>query len=409
MKDSLPMSLRQLNKLDVIRRVERKEITQTTAAGLLRVTDRTIRNHLDRLTQEGPGFLRHGLKGRPSNNQIPDAERKKMEMLLRDKYPDFGPTFAAEKLNESHGIDHDPKTVRRIQISLGLWKSKPTRKQAEHRSWRMRRSARGEMVQFDGCYHVWLEGRLLDDEGRPVEICLLLAVDDATGEILDAQFAPHEGVLPVMGFWLEYAGIHGLPKSIYLDRFSTYSMNARLAEENPDTLTQFERAAKEAGIEIIHAHCPQGKGRVERSFRTLQDRLAKEMRLQDISTVETANEFLRAIFIPDFNRRFGREARRRGDLHRRPSERELADVLPYVFCRQDQRVIQNDFTVAHNRNRFQLLKTPRLAMRPREHVDVYELPSGEIHLFVRGKRANHSLLPKDACKIQGKQQIQTLA
>lgn len=394
MENSLPMTLKQLGRLDVISRAARREMTQREAAKMLHVTDRTVREYLRRLEREGPGFLRHGLKGRPSNNRTPEKERKEIESLLQSKYPDFGPTLATEKLRELHGIDRDRKTVLAIQISLGLQKPRHAKKKAAHRAYRTPRSKLGELVQFDGSYHFWLETRLLDDDGNPVELCLLLAIDDATGRILDAQFAPHEGVLPVMGFWLDYAGIHGLPKSIYLDRFSTYSMNHRLAKENPDTLTQFQRAAKEAGVEVVHAHSAQGKGRVERCFGTLQDRLVKEMRLADVCTVEAANTFLREVFIFDFNRRFGRAAAKRGDFHRRVSKKELTDVLPYVFCRREQRVIRNDFTIPFKKDRFQLLPTPRLHMRPKERVDVHQLPDGDIRLLVRGKRANYHALPQ---------------
>jgi hypothetical protein len=395
------MSLRQLNKLDIIRRVERREIAQVAAAKLLDVTDRTIREYLQRLSSEGPAFLQHGLKGRPSNNALPRKETNRIERLLKTRYPDFGPTFAAEKLLELHGIDRDPKTVRAVQIRLGLWKSRSARTAAEHRFFRERRGAFGEMVQFDGSYHDWFEGR-----GGIHEACLLLAIDDATGCVTHAQFAPHEGVLPVMGFWLEYARIQGIPKAVYLDRFSTYSMNMKLAKENPDTLTQFERAAKEVGIEVIHAMSPQAKGRVERAFETWQDRLPKELRLQGISTVEEANRFLTRVFIPSFNKKFGREARHPGNLHRKPTHRELTDILPYIFCRQEKRTIQNDFTVPYKTRWFQLLPTARLALRPKELVQVHEFPDGEVHLLVRGKEANfHALANRQT---QTKQRAQTL-
>lgn len=361
---------------------------------MIHATDRTIRRQLARLEHEGPAFLQHGLKGQPSHNRIPDRETKQIERLLRERYPDFGPTFAAEKLLEFHGVDRDPKTIRRIQVRLGLFTPRRALKKVAHRFWRMRRSTFGEMVQFDGSYHPWLEDRLFDAQGRSAELCLLLAVDDATGNILDAQFAPHEGVLPVMGFWLAYAHIHGLPKSVYLDRFSTYSMNVKLAAENPDTLTQFERAAKEAGVDVIHAYSPQAKGRVENAFGTLQDRLVKELRLRNILTVEEANAFLRKTFIPSYNRKFGKAPARLGDLHRKPTERELRDILPHVFCRREHRVIQNDFTVPYKTRRFQLLPTPRLAVRPKEQVEVHEFPNGSVSLLIRGKKANFHPLPK---------------
>lgn len=361
---------------------------------MLGLTDRTVRRQLIRLKTEGPKFLQHGLKGQPSHNRLLGDEVKKIERLLREKYPDFGATFAAEKLSELNGIDRDPKTIRHIQVRLGLFTPRKVSKKITHRFWRVRRSVFGEMAQFDGSYHRWLEDRLLDAAGQPAELCLLLAVDDATGHILDAQFAAHEGVLPVMGFWLSYAHIRGIPKAIYLDRFSTYSMNVKLARENPDTLTQFERSAKEVGIEVIHAYSPQAKGRVENIFGTLQDRLVKEMRLRNIGTVEEANMFLRKIFIPSYNRKFGKPPGKPGDLHRIPSERELQDILPHIFCRRESRVIQNDFTIPYKTTWFQLLPTSRLAVRPKEKVEVHEFPNGSINLLVRGKQANFHTLPE---------------
>lgn len=383
MQTILPMSVRQLNHLDILRRAERAELTQQKAAALLMVTDRTVRRQLLRLKKEGPGFLQHGQKGHPSHNRLPAKEAGQIEALLRTKYPDFGPTFAAEKLLELHGIHHDPKTIRRIQVRLGLFIPRRAQTRIIHRFKRERRATRGELVQFDGSYHNWFEGR-----GGITKSCLLLAVDDATGDILDAQFGDHEGVLPVMSFWLAYAHIHGIPRAVYLDRFSTYSMNVKLARENPDTLTQFERAAKECGMEVIHAYSPQAKGRVENAFGTLQDRLVKELRLANISTITEANTFLRRSFIPSYNRKFGKAPAHFGDLHRKPTERELRDILPYIFCRRETRVIQNDFTLPYKTVRLQLLPTPRLAMRPKERVEVHELPGGSIHLFLRGKPAN---------------------
>lgn len=401
MEHTLPMSVKQLNVLDILRRVGRGELTAVKAGAILHIDERSVRRKVGRLLGEGPVSLQHGLKGRMSNNALPPKEANRIQQLLRTKYPDFGPTFAAEKLCELHHIHRDPKTIRSIQIRLGLWKPRSSRTAAEHRFFRERRDVFGEMQQFDGSYHDWFEGR-----GGIGEACLLLAIDDATGCITHAWFAPHEGVLPVMGFWLEYAHLQGLPKAIYLDRFSTYSMNVKLSRENPDTLTQFERAAKEVGMEVIHAMSPQAKGRVERVFETLQDRLPKELRLRGISTVEEANQFLATTFIPLFNKKFGRDAKRSGNLHRKPSERELTDILPYIFCRREKRTIQNDFTVPYKTRWFQLLPTPRLAMRPKESLWVHEFPDGDIRLLVRGKQANFCSLPHRQTKT--KQRAQTL-
>ena len=389
MEQLLPMSLIQLNKLDILQRAQRREITQKQASEMLNVKERTVRRQLARLKTEGPVSLQHGLKGQSSNNALPVKEVKKIEDLLIKKYNDFGPTLATEKLEELHGIKRHPKTIGVIQIRLGLFKPKRTRKKVVHRTWRLRRALFGELVQFDGSYHDWFEGR-----GGIDEACLLLAIDDATGNILHAKFDKHEGVLPVMAFWLDYANIQGIPKEIYMDRFSTYSMNMKLAAENPDTLTQFERVCREIGTRAIHAYSSQAKGRVERVFKTLQDRLVKEMRIEDISGVKEANIFLKELFIPMFNKRFGKEARVKGNLHRLPSKTELQDILPYIFCRLKSRVIQNDFTISYDNRWIQILPTKRLAVRPKERIEVHELPDESIHLFIRGKMVNYSIIPK---------------
>ncbi len=383
MQKTLPMSLQQLSHLDVLRQAERKDITHLQAADLLKVNEKTIRRQLIVLDDEGPGFLQHGLKGRMSNNRIPKKEEETIESLLRDKYPDFGSTFACEKLEELHGIDRDPKTIRRIQLHLGLCVSRRHKETVRHLQKRKPRSVFGELAQFDGSYHNWFEGR-----GGILEACLLLAVDDATSGILYAEFAQHEGVLPVMDFWLRYAGIHGIARAVYLDRFSTYSMNHKLAKENPDTLTQFERASKEVGMEVIHAQSPQAKGRVENKFGTLQDRLVKELRLRNITTTKEANIFLFKAFIPAYNKKFAKQAEKKGNLHRKPSTAELTDILPYIFCRKDPRVIRNDFTISYKNAWLQILPTPRLAMRPKEDAFVYELPDQSLRIFIRGKQAN---------------------
>jgi hypothetical protein len=388
------MSLKQLSRLDILRRAERSEITQRAAAALLSVTDRTIRRQLERLDSEGPGFLTHGLTGKRSNNRMPEKEEKAITALLRKMYPDFGPTFAAEKLEEIHDVDRDPRTIRRIQVALGLFVPRRGQSTPEHRTARIPRPSVGDLIQFDGSYHDWFEGR-----GGMREACLLLAVDDATGAITSASFGAHEGVAPVMAFWLAYAGQRGIPRAIYLDRFSTYSMNMKVAAENPDTLTQFERAARDVGMEVVHARSPQAKGRVERKFRDLQDRLVKEMRLRDISTTEEANVFLKKKFIPSFNRKFARPPAKKGDQHRRPSETELRDVLPFVFCRRESRVITNDYTFPYGKVRYQLLETKRIAMRPKDRVDVHELPDGKVHFFIRGKRADFRLAAQRGIEI----------
>jgi hypothetical protein len=277
--------------------------------------------------------------------------------------------------------------------SLGLWLPRRGKAAAAHRLWRERKARLGELLQYDGSYHPWLEGRLLGPDGLPAELCLLAAIDDATGRVTQALIAEHEGVLPTLAFWRGYAERHGLPEGLYLDKFSTYKVNARLAAENQDTKTQFGRVMALLGVKVSFANSPQAKGRVERLFQTLQDRLVKELRLRGISTVEGANEFIRGEFLPDFNRRFARPAREAGDRHRKLTADERRR-LGRIFCREDWRTLTNDFTVPHGPRWYQLLKSPRIALRPKDRVCVRTEPDGTVTLWVREKPVNYRVIEK---------------
>jgi len=386
----IPMSAKEVKKLEAIEAVRAGRLTQKEAAERLKVTDRCVRYWLDDFETGGAAGLIHGNRGRESPHRVPPKERRSILSLIREKYPDFGPTLASEKLSELHGIHRDATTIRDLMVADGLWIPRGRRTGASlivHRAWRERRPHRGELIQFDGSYHPWFESRLLDAAGLPSDLCLLLAVDDATGDILWAQFAPHEGTLPVMRFWTAYAGLHGLPREVYLDRFSTYKMTQKTAVENPDLKTQLERAMKTLGIDPIFALSPQAKGRVERLFKTLQDRLVKELRLRSISTVEDANRFLSKTFIPSFNRKYGVVPRENADFHRPLGTREL-EALPETLCRLERRVVMNDFTVSFKSQWYQLLPTRGLAMRPKDDVLVREYPDATVSFSIRNKRAN---------------------
>lgn len=389
-----PVSLttEQLSEHDILQRVIRREMSAVHAAELLQVTTRTIRRKKKLLEEKGARSLIHGLVGKPSNARIYEEEEDLIRTLLKEQYSDFGPTLATEKLYELHGIRRSANTIQRILVGLGFWTAKKPKAMVIHRQWRIRRSTFGELIQFDGSYEWWLEDRY------PLKLCLLAAIDDATGKILFARFEDHEGVFPVMRFWQAYIEQWGLPQSIYLDRFSTYSMNVSVAKDNPDTMTQFERAAKELEIEIIHALSPQAKGRVERLFGTLQDRLIKELRLQGINTPEEANIFLQKNYIHEFNRRFGREPAKEGDLHRTLSSKEK-ELLPLILCRRERRILQNDFTISYKTIWFQLLPTPRIHMRPKDEVIVHELPDLTIRLLIRRKEVLWNRIKKQGHSI----------
>ena len=308
MTSLIPMSKKEVNRYDIIKRLLRKEINGSEASQMLAVTARHIRRLKRRVKESGAKGLIHHARGAKGNRAMPESERSRIASLLHKRYADFKPTFASEKLDELHNIQRDPKTIRSIMTAEGLWKPKQRRAKDEHRQWRERKACFGEMEQFDGSYEHWFED-------RGPEFCLLASMDDATGTITRAQFDHDEGVIPVFDFWKGYIEDHGKPHSIYLDKLSTYKQSDDIAKQNHDALCQFERAMTDLGIKAIPANSPQAKGRIERLFGTLQDRLIKELRLAGISDIEQANIFLAKTFIPKFNKQFGIAPRKNANLH----------------------------------------------------------------------------------------------
>ena len=341
------MTNREINRHSIIKKLLDKEINGTTAADLLKLSVRQTKRLKTKVRESGPKALIHASSGKPGNRRMPDKEREAITEILKQKYPDFKPTFATEKLFENHNIKRDPKTIRQIMIEEDLWKPRK-KKQKEYHSWRKRKSCYGEMLQFDGSYHHWVED-------RGPEWCLLAAIDDATGIPTKAKFDTDEGVFPVFAFWKKYTEQLGKPHSIYLDKFSTYKMSQRVAVENHETQTQFQRAINQLGIEPITAHSPQAKGRIERLFNTFQDRLVKEMRLKNILTMEEANRFLEEEFLPNYKTKYAVEPESKTNLHQPLSQKEK-NKLNSIFSKQTTRLVRNDFTVSFNNQWYQLLK-----------------------------------------------------
>lgn len=269
----IQMSSKELRRLPVLQNLIDHKLTQVQASEILQLSIRHTRRIQKRFLAHGEKALTHARRGKPSNNRHPDKER--ILTLYHKHYPDFGPTLAVEKLLERHKITLANETLRLWLIQEGLWQSKKTRK---NRLWRQRRACLGEMLQMDGSHHDWFEGR------GPK--CVLIGyIDDATNRRF-ARFYEYEGVIPAMDSLMRYIRAYGIPQSIYLDRHSTYRSNAKpdLKDDLNGTehLSQFERASRELGIRIIHAQSAPAKGRIERDFKTYQDRLVKEMRLEGI-------------------------------------------------------------------------------------------------------------------------------
>ena len=380
----ISMSQKALDTYDVITRTMRRDITVRKAGELLKLCERQIYRLKAKLKEKGAEGLIHGNRGKLSNRRMPDTERQRIVDLLRRQYPDFKPTHASEKLDEVHGIKKDPKTIRQIMAAEGLWKPKK-QKGSAYRSSRPRKEYYGEMEQFDGSYHRWFED-------RAPECCLLASIDDATGTITEAQFVHDEGTLPVFGFWKEYLLTHGKPRSIYLDKLRTYYNNHPAARGDEEMLTQFQRAMRALAIEPIVAHSPQAKGRVEKLFKTLQDRLIKELRLRNISDINTANQFLRKEFIPWFNAKYGLAPARKANLHRKLTQQEKKQ-LPSILSRHSQRTVQNDFTIRFNNQWYQLAKEQQATIRPKDRVLIEERIDNQTFIRLRGKYLTYQILP----------------
>ncbi len=347
-KDIITMTQGELKRLYVVRKAIDKVITQKEASKIIGVGLRQAQRMVFRVRTEGDSGIINKSRGRPSNRAKPGRVKDKALMLFRQKYPDFGPTLASEKLFERDGIKINDETLRLWLIEDGIPYKK--RKKRPHRQWRERKERFGQMIQMDGSSHDWLEGR------GPK--CVLMGyIDDATG-IPFGQFHAYEGTIPAMDSFKRYIKKRGLPLSVYLDKHTTYKSTKKLSIEeelaNEEALSQFERALKELEVEVIHANSPQAKGRVERLFKTFQDRLVKEMRLANICNIDNANAFL-GQYLPIYAKRFAVRPSKAGNLHRPIPNIDLDRIL----CIKTKRALRKDFTVAHDKKLYQVLDNVR--------------------------------------------------
>ena len=338
-----------LKRLSIIEKVIEKRITQIEAGGILELSDRQIRRVVRRVEEEGKKGVLHKSRGKPSGRATPEETREKALKLCRERYVGFSPTLASEKLFERDKIHISRELLRSWFIEESI--PYKNRKGREHRKWRQRKASFGEMLQMDGSEHKWFE-----DRGS---ICVLMGyIDDATNEVY-ARFYEYEGTMPAMKVFKGYIRKYGLPLSVYLDKHSTYKSNKKPSIEdelnNTISLSQFGRALSELGVNLIYADSPQAKGRIERLFRTFQDRLIKEMRLAGVKDIEEGNEFLEK-YLPVYNKRFGVEPAKSDNMHRPiPKGTNLNKIL----CVRTPRFLRNDFTVAHKRRMYQVEESIR--------------------------------------------------
>lgn len=379
MEERLNMGMKERDKLHAIRNVLEGRTTQAEAAKILRRSERHVRRLCARVREWGERSLVHGLRGRPSNNRLDeDVLGQALSALHNPRWKGFGPTFAQGKLAEYCRIALGTETVRTLMIRTGLWE--PGRRGAKHRAWRERRRCVGMLVQLDGSDHDWFEG-------RGPRCVLIIYIDDATSRILYGEFVKVEDTLTLMRTTRTYLRRCGRPVAFYVDKDGIYKVNLPATVEEQlrgeEPLSQFTRAMGELGIEMIFAHSPQAKGRVERSFDTHQDRLVKELRLRGIADIEGANRYLWQDYIPEHNARYAVEPADPVDVHKPLLSGHDLDAILSI---QTPHRVQNDFTVRHDNRFFQLLPEQVVRVYPKATITVQERLGGTLHWVFKGRR-----------------------
>jgi len=375
------MNRNERDRLTIMARVKQQALTLVVAAGLLGLGYRQAKRVWRRYQVHGDAGLVHRSRGRPSGRRTAPALRERVLLRCEERYPDFGPTLAAEYLaREGMPVDHE--TLRRWLIATGVRTVR--RRRQRHRQWRERKACFGEMVQLDGSHHDWFEG-------RRAQCVLMVMVDDATNRVW-AQFFEAETTRASYDVFEGWVRRHRRPRSVYVDRDSIYrceglgSVAEQLAGKGPQT--QFGRAMDVLGVKLILANSPQAKGRVERMNGVLQDRLVKALRLAGISDLESANRFLAESFLPAFNRQFNVMAASPADVHG-TVPRDLDEVLSW----EEARVVQRDWTVAHGGRWYQLGRQHEALSLAGRKVLVRTLRDGRVQLVHRGTKLRWRMLP----------------
>jgi transposase len=374
------MSAGELERVEVMGRVANEELKLTDAAAMLQLSYRQVKRLWRRYRQKGSKGLQHGNAGRPSNRSKPAKFRRRVLSLMKHKYSGseeerFGPTLAAEHLAEEDGIAIDHETLRGWMLAEGLWSRQ--RKRKKHCQRRERKAHFGELVQLDGSFHGWLEGR--GPRG-----CLMDMVDDATSET-QARLGKEETIWAAAGVLRAWIEKYGVPRALYTDWKNVYKRKATPAEQLRGEVpaTQFGRMCQRLGIRIIAASSPQAKGRVERIHGVHQDRLIKKLRRKKIDRYAAANQYLEKEYLPEHNRRFARPAAKPEDYHgRKPTARELRQI----FRLETERRISNDWVIRHNGRNLQLQPGQRRYGPTQSKALVCEWEDGAMQVYYRGER-----------------------
>ena len=381
MSEYVTMSDKEVARLKAMEQIEGKRITQKEAAKKLKISERHVRRILRSYRQTGAAGLVSKRRGKRSNNQLKAEVKQQALDLIYSKYYDFGPTLAHEKLIEEHGLELSRETVRQLMIREGVWKAKKARKLVVHQM-RERRACLGELVQLDGSPHKWFEE-------RGPTCTLLVYVDDATSRLMELYFTPGETTFSYFAATRRYMARHGKPVTFYSDKNSIFKVNIPNALTGSG-MTQFGRAMRELDIEIICANTPQAKGRVERAIQVMQNRLVKEMRLRDISSIEAANEYV-VEFMEDYNARFAAQPRSSHDMHRALLSTE---DLERIFTLQEQRILSKNLTLQYKKVIYQIQTSrPSYAMR-NAPVTVCERENNQIEILYKGHPLDYTIFQK---------------
>ena len=369
------MSIKEANRLSVMRQVDKKILSIRKASEEIGVSVRQAKRLRKKYLVEGEKGLISKHRGKVSPNRIEAKLREDvLKLLRREEYAGFGPTFAQEKLKERHGYHLSDETIRQWMLQAGLWEGKRRRERKIYQR-RVRRSRFGDLLQGDGSRHAWFEG-------RGEECTIVIFIDDATSKITAGRFVPAETTDAYQQILEEHLSKHGRPLALYVDKHSIFRTTRR-SEEGGET--HFGRVLRDLDIELICAHSPQAKGRVERANGTLQDRLIKEMRLEKISTIEEANQFLPK-FLEKHNKKFGQEPRNLEDGHR-PLREE--DNLERIFARRAIRKLSKNLSFQYEGVFYQI--HPEMPHRFRStHVNILESSGKPILIESQGKEYRYS-------------------
>ena len=382
MDELLTMSKKELTRLEVMHRLKEKRLTQKEAAQMLGLSTRQIKRLWRAYRKQGAKGLVSSRRGKASNNRLDTGVVQQALDLIEERYRDFGPTLAHEKLTEVHGLSLSRESVRRIMIGEGIWKPKRAKQAGAHQM-RERRACFGELVQIDGSEHAWFEE-------RGPKCTLLVYIDDATGKLLELRFVPAETTMAYFEACQAYFERYGKPVAFYSDRHGIFRVNQPRPLGLSSGLTQFGRAMQELDIQILCAHSPQAKGRIERANQTLQDRLVKELRLRGISDMEAGNAYLPE-FREDFNRRFAVLPRSTHDAHRPLLK---TDNLDLILTHQETRTLSKNLTVQFKNVIYQIQSNrPDYALRNAK-VTVCENAQGEVTILYKNHPLSFTLYHK---------------